>query len=210
MFTKRTIDHLVYTVHDLEAGMDWCEEKMGIRPNVGGRHQTQGTKNAVLNLGNGCYLEIIATDPANDEHTGPRWMGVDLIDQPKLTRWALKSSDLSADSQVLQNFNTELGIVKSGQRTLGNGNLLTWQMIMPLAAPEVDVIPFMVDWDSSDVHPTENMPDVCQLIGMEFKHPKPESLAKTMEGLALDLTIAKAAPASIVAIIKTPLGIVTI
>ena len=58
----REIDHIVYCVPDLENGIDYIEELLGIRPVFGGRHLSNGTKNALLNLGDNCYLEILAVD----------------------------------------------------------------------------------------------------------------------------------------------------
>ena len=61
----RQIDHIVYTVPNLEKAMDWFTEISGIQPAFGGYHTTQGTKNAVVNLGNSCYLELLAADNEN-------------------------------------------------------------------------------------------------------------------------------------------------
>ena len=50
-----------------------------------------GTHNALLGLGNGMYLEILARDP--DQQTPPRsWLGVDSVvatGRPRITAWAV-------------------------------------------------------------------------------------------------------------------------
>jgi hypothetical protein len=56
--------------------------KLGVKPVIGGRHLLHGTKNALINLGNQCYLEILAKDEENPTFKGTRWMGIDLITQP--------------------------------------------------------------------------------------------------------------------------------
>ena len=60
--TSRKIDHIVYAVQDLSATMVQFEEKSGIKPIFGGFHKSFGTKNALVALGNGCYLELLAAD----------------------------------------------------------------------------------------------------------------------------------------------------
>jgi len=56
------IDHIVLAVPNLEEGILWLEKKLGVRPAYGGQHLTEGTHNALLNLGNNCYLELLAID----------------------------------------------------------------------------------------------------------------------------------------------------
>lgn len=57
------LDHLVYAVADLLAGMDEIEQLLGVRPVAGDRHPQYGTHNALLSLGPKTYLEIVAADP---------------------------------------------------------------------------------------------------------------------------------------------------
>jgi len=206
----RQIDHIVYTVPNLEAAMDWFEKLSGIRPAFGGYHTTQGTKNAVVNLGNSRYLEILAADEANKNIQPPRWMGVDFLEKAQMTRWSLKSNDLPTDSAILKQYQQEMGRIQGGQRKMTNGNLLTWEMIMPLAAPQVEVLPFMTDWQHSAVHPTDAMPEQCELISMAFTHPAPHLLLPIFDKLKLDFRIEKGRIISINAKISCPKGIIEI
>lgn len=206
----RQIDHIVYTVPDLAAAMDWFEEISGIRPAFGGYHTTQGTKNAVVNLGNQRYLEILAADGENTAIQPPRWMGVDFLEKAQMTRWSLKSTNLPADSRILKSYDAEMGRIEGGQRKTTSGSLLTWEMIMPLVAPQLEIMPFMTDWQNSDVHPTDTMPEQCQLIGMKFTHPTPDLLVPTLTKLALDVDLVIGERISIKAIIQCPKGIITI
>ena len=206
----RQIDHLVYTVPNLEEAIDQFEKKLGIRPAFGGYHTTQGTKNAVLNLGNVCYLELLAADDDNTAIPPPRWMGVDFLEKAQLTRWSLKSTNLEADSAILKTYQSKMGHIQGGQRKTTNGSILTWEMIMPLAAPQVEIMPFMTDWQHSAVHPTDSMPQQCQLISMHFTHPDPASLASIWKALQLDSEIVKGKDISIKAKIKCPKGIIEI
>ena len=206
----RTIDHLVYSVPNLEKAIIDFENLTGIRPTFGGYHTTRGTKNAVVNLENKCYLEILAIDEENKNVSAPRWMGVDFIDNAQMTRFALKSDDLRNDSVILQKYNPQMGEINGGQRKTSNGKMLTWEMILPLAAPAVDIVPFMTDWRKSEVHPTDSMTEECTFIGFKFTHPNPEIIIAVLNGLGMNAEVSKGEKVEIKAIINSPKGIVEI
>ena len=152
---KRQIDHIVYCVSDLKAAVDYFESLLGIRPIIGGSHQSKGTKNALLNLGNQSYLEILSIDEENVNFTGNRWMGIDLIDGPKITRWSIKSKNLEEDSRILNDYSSALSHISKGSRMTRKGDLLSWKMILPASSPEVEIMPFMTDW--SDLNRTQQI-----------------------------------------------------
>jgi len=207
MTESRAIDHIVYAVPDLEEAMDQFEQQSGVRPVFGGYHTNQGTKNALVNLGDVCYLEFLTIDEENHSVSPPRWMGVDLITTPKITRWSLKSSNLKKDSEVLKNYNPSMGVVQGGQRKMTNGRLLTWEMAMPLAEPEVEIVPFLTDWQHSDTHPSEQLPEQCHLLGISATHPNPDSLYPVLKYFYPELVIGRSDQVSLFIDIQTPNGV---
>ncbi|MGB0932433.1 MAG: VOC family protein [Chitinophagales bacterium] len=208
MNIKRKIDHIVYAVKDLEIACNELEELLGVRPVFGGYHRTQGTKNALLNLGNQCYLELLATDESNTEVKPPRWMGIDLIDRPQITRWAIKSSNLEQDSLCLKNHNSDLGKINVGQRKMQDGNLLKWRMILPTAHPKIDILPFMVDWEGSSHHPTDKLLKGCRLVEVKLFHFKGDAEEKILKELGLDLEVKVGEEVMISILVKGLKGIV--
>ncbi len=206
----RKIDHIVYAVQDLDTAMVWFEQQIGIRPTFGGYHTTQGTKNALIDLGDECYLEILALDSNNIKIKSPRWMGIDHINAPQLTRWSLKSADLKSDSEILKTYRAEMGNIQGGQRKMSDGELLIWQLLMPLPAPKVELIPFMINWQNSKAHPTSQLPKACELISLQFTHPHPTALQEVFKQLHIDTNITAGKEITIKAKIKCPKGLIEI
>ena len=207
---KRKIDHIVYCVSDLEAAVAYFKNLLGVEPVVGGAHQSKGTKNALLNLGNQCYLEVLSIDEDNNTFTGNRWMGIDLLQKPKITRWSLKSKDLKKDSSILSKYSSELSHISEGSRMTGNGNLLSWEMILPASSPEVELMPFMTDWSHSAAHPTDSLNEGCYLEKVSLYHPNPFEILPFLNELGVDVEIHKDSQMRIEVIIKSPTGIHTI
>src|SRR5439155_203384 len=71
------LDHLIVGCRDLDRGIDFVEEKTGVRPAMGGVHPGRGTRNALLSLGERRYLEIMGADPEELSLAFKR-MGLDL------------------------------------------------------------------------------------------------------------------------------------
>lgn len=211
MKVVRQIDHIVYAVPNLAEAINWFENISGVRPTIGGKHANQGTKNALVNLGDGCYLELITVDDENTHINAPRWMGVDLLDGPsKTSRWSLKSDELERDSQIIKAYNPEMGVIHQGQRKTTSGQLLSWQMTLPLAQPQVELVPFMTDWQYSDFHPTDKMEEQCQLIALHLYHPHPAAIQPTIDALGLDMKVEKSVRIAIELSLGTPKGVVRI
>ena len=201
------IDHIVLSVPNLKEGILWVEKKLGIRPIYGGQHLTEGTHNALLNLGNECYLELLAIDISNKKINAPRWMGIDLIKKPAITRWAVKSDNLEQEIEFLKNVNPLLGNYKSGSREKSDGSILRWQLSIPLPEPKIEVTPFLIDWGNS-THPSTSLETQCELVDLKFEHPEPTKIQKVMTNLNLDFEIKKGREARISVVIQTEEGMV--
>src|SRR4029079_2113852 len=94
------VDHILLGVPNLDAGMAAFEEATGVKPARGGTHPGPGTRNALVSLGNGTYLEIIAPQEHPDATT-------DMVTQlrsltsPKLIEWAERVEVASARDALL-------------------------------------------------------------------------------------------------------------
>jgi len=209
MNTNKSIDHIVYAVSDLDTASKEFEKKLGVAPIFGGYHTTEGTKNALINLQNDMYLEIIAIDHSNTNSTQKRWMGVDVLTKDQITRFALKSKNLIKDSTILKKYHPAMGSLKNGSRHTTNGQVLQWELLMPLPTPEVTLIPFLLDWSRSESHPHKLLPNMgCSLISINATHPTPEKVQPILKELGYNLNIKKQEQISLQVTLDTPNGII--
>lgn len=209
--SKRQLDHIVYSVFDLDSAISDFEQKLGVRPIFGGHHKTFGTKNALINLDKGMYLELLAADDKNTLTKPPRWMGIDVLTKNQITRWALKSEQLNRDSSILKAYNPKMGSVSGGSRNIAKGSLLKWELILPLPTPEVEIIPFMVDWSQTETHPNDELPNMgCTLVELYGMHPDPDQLRETFKKFGMEFRINKAEKIALKAILKCPKGTIEI
>ncbi len=150
---KPTLDHLVYAVPNLTEACAAFAKTTGVTPTPGGQHLGRGTHNALVGLTNGAYLEFIAADPAQPAPEHGRWMGVDLVTAPTLTRWAIRNVDIEAFAKTLHTHRPDLSHLTEGSRRTTAGHTLAWRMTQPQPGPAVELIPFALDWSDSDNSP---------------------------------------------------------
>src|SRR5579885_1268880 len=110
------VDHLVFTVPDLNAGIDVAEQLFGVRATPGGQHPGLGTRNALIALGPASYLEIIGPDPDQPKPAGPRRFGIDDLKAPHLLTWVAKGKSLETFAAGAKAHGVDLGAVIPGSR----------------------------------------------------------------------------------------------
>ncbi len=94
-------DHLVVGAQNLEQGVAYIKEKLGVEVPFGGNHLKMGTHNHLMRVGNNVFLEIIAIDPEHPAPERPRWFGLDdpfiqmsLENTPRLLSWVVNCEDI--------------------------------------------------------------------------------------------------------------------
>ncbi len=173
------IDHFMYGVPSLEAAMDTIENKLGVRPVMGGSHVGMGTRNALLSLGD-CYLEIIAPDP-EQALSGTMGQRLEALTEGGLVTWAIEG-DLSAVKATLRAQGIECRGPNVTKRAQPNGEEMIWQLLFPRSEPD---LPFFIDWMAC-VNPAKTAP-VGGAISSFAITTKNDNLTQMISSLGLNV-----------------------
>ena len=200
-----TVDHLVYATPELQAGIDRIESALGLRATPGGQHPGRGTRNALLSLGPGTYLEIIGPDPEQPTPAQPRPFGIDDLKEPRLVTWAAKGKELERFAREAGRGGVKLGEVISGSRQRADGVVLLWRYTDPRTVVADGIVPFFIDWGKTP-HPAGTATQGAMLIGLRGEHPDSEQVQKNLNRLGLDLRVQPGPRAALIATVSAPRG----
>ncbi len=202
-----SLDHLVYAVRDLSEGIASIERLVGVRAAPGGRHTGRGTHNALLSLGQGSYLEIIAPDPEQPEPQQPRPFGIDTLKEPRLATFAIGVTDIEARVTNARNAGYDPGPPVPMSRTLPDGGDLRWRLTLPGVRGGDGLVPFLIQWEPGP-HPSETAPSGATLVDLQGEHLHPESVTSMLSALRVNLAVTEAARPALIATIEGPNGTV--
>lgn len=198
------IDHLILGIDDLDRGVKAFEAATGVNPVYGGKHPG-GTHNALVSLGDGMYLEILAVQ----EGVTVQGNSAGLKEMKTLTPigWAVSSKD----SAQLRNRLSASGIAVSepvdGSRTTPTGSKLSWQsFLLKESSPEV---PFFIVWSEQTAHPSTTSPSGCKLQRWSIASPRVKDLEQLRQALDLRVDVAEAKAPSMRLSLTCPNGAVT-
>ena len=182
-------DHLAIAAGRLGEGIDFVEETLGVRLPLGGKHVGMNTHNAVMKLGDGLYLEVIAVDPEAGPALRPRWFGLDeprlraRLEEvgPCLVAWVARSENLLSSLRASP--------VDLGEPLPMSRGALAWQIAVrgDGALPMGGLMPALIQWPPG-VHPTtQRMPDLgVRFAGLTLRAAKPEPLRAALARIGAD------------------------
>ena len=199
------VDHLVYTVPNLQQGIDSAEKLFGVRATPGGQHPGLGTRNALIALGPASYLEIIGPDPDQPKPTGPRRFGIDELTGPHLFTWVAKGKSLEKFDADAKAHGIDLGAVIPGSRKRPDGVVLKWTYTDPQVVLADRLIPYFIDWGSSP-HPSASAAKGVTLTSLRAEHPDAARVQSMVRALGLALAVAPGAKPSLIATFDSPKG----
>jgi len=173
-------DHLVVGIRSLSEGVAEFERLTGVVPVIGGQHPGRGTENALVSLGPGAYLEIIAPQPGSALSAADETMrGVDHL---RILTWAVAVSDVDASVTALRAAGFAALPPVSGSRLTPAGERLGWT-VFRLNDKRIAHAPFFICWDETTRHPSETSPGGCTLEQLLIGEPAPDRLNAVLRAL---------------------------
>ncbi|HTL75671.1 MAG TPA: VOC family protein [Casimicrobiaceae bacterium] len=206
------VDHLVVAAASLASGTAWIEERLGVPASPGGKHVAMGTHNALVGLGPGVYLEVIAIDPTLAPPARPRWYALDdprmraqLAESPALIHWAARTRDIEADAARSP---VDLGAIMPMRR-----GEFHWRLTVPDDGhlPGRGLVPTLIQWSSR--HPTNTLLDSgLRLTTLAGEHPEPAPVRTALAALGLSemLKVTYGRVPRLAAMLRSPRGMVTL
>jgi hypothetical protein len=204
------IDHVVLATDDLERTVAEIARDWGVQPTPGGAHVGRGTRNALVGIGPGAYLEIVGPDLDQADHIGERSFGVDRIDGRALVAWCARpSTDLGSVVARAAASGHDMGPVSTMSRRRPDGTLLEWRLTFPLPAPAV--MPFVIDWLGS-AHPTSSLDQSVELLELRLHSPVAATVRQVVKTIGGDkrVTVVDDTDSRLAARFRTPAGDVTL
>jgi Glyoxalase-like domain len=185
------LDHILLGCDDLDRGIDFVEQHTGVRAAFGGVHPGRGTCNALLSLGERCYLEVIAPDPKQDrieQFAQKQVAHLKQLSSPHLIGWAAHPGDLEKFSARLREANIAFDGPRPGSRQRPDGKLLQWKTLN-LKDDRDGVLPFFIEWSSNSLHPSADAPQGCKITSFRAVTPNTNEMSKIVSSLQIDLPL---------------------
>jgi hypothetical protein len=197
------LDHILLGVSDLDRGIDWVEQRTGVRAVFGGVHPGRGTRNALLSLGPQRYLEIMAPDP---QQAGKGWYDkLSAMTEPHLFDWAVHTGDIVALAKEVVAAGVAIDGPHDGSRARPDGKTLHWKSFT-LRDNRGGTLPFFIEWARESLHPSQDAPKGCKLTQFFVESPAVTDLVKQQKLLGIHVDVIGGGASRLFAKITSPKG----
>ncbi|MFB8280493.1 VOC family protein [Nocardia colli] len=202
------LDHLVLATPDLPDAVATVTRLLGVAPVPGGRHVGRGTRNFLLGLGDGGYLELIGPDDDQPVPALPRPFGLDGLTEPRLVTWAAQVTDIDGAVAAARAAGYDPGDPAEMSRATPDGQVLNWRLTLSNDGSHTGVVPFLIEWGST-THPSVNLPQVT-LRSLEVTHPDPTTISARLRALSVDIAVQPGLRPALIATLDGPAGTLTL
>jgi hypothetical protein len=198
-------DHLVLGVADLRAGIEQFAELTGVEPSFGGEHPELGTRNALVALDDGSYLEIVA--PALGVEVSAPFAAIKGFQVLTPMAWAVAVEDLDSMPGRLRSLGLSPTEMLRLSRFRPEGSPLQFAVLGIEGAAANQ--PFFIEWGKETHHPSLSAPRGCTLASLILFDPKPRELGESLGRLGLAPRVEERQLPGFQVILSSPKGEVT-
>jgi hypothetical protein len=202
------VDHVIVGVSNLEAGIRDFEQLTGVRAAPGGAHPGQGTRNALLSLGEGVYLELYAPNP-DEPIVSPAVAELQALTRLAPMGWAVSTTDVDGLRSFYQRRGLPLSVPEPGSRLRPDGTLLRW-VTFGVETIDHPLAPFFIRWEQQALHPSRTSPSGCRLLSISLRDPAPASLAAAARPLRLPIRVGRGLDKRLEVRLACPRGTITL
>ena len=190
LYQAAGLDHILIGAANLDDGIRAFERATGVTAVRGGRHPSRGTENALVSLGRGSYIEIIAPQP----NAAPNEFVTQLraLHAPAIVGWAVHVVDADDAAKRLAVAGFAPSERRPGSRVTPQGATLEWTTF-DIAKPAIAGAPFFIQWGATTTHPSMTSPGGCTVKSFRIGDPAADDLARLLGALGVKADVRKAA-----------------
>lgn len=137
------IDHVVVAVRDLASASDRFARRFGLIATGGGEHAQWGTANAIIPVGSGQFIELLAVRDASLPHPMVAVLGALVADGDRIAGLCLRPDDFDAEV-------ARLGLTSVDAEREADGEVLRWRLAGMEMALGPERLPFFIDWQGGE------------------------------------------------------------
>ena len=155
LYQAAGLDHILIGAANLDDGIRAFERATGVTAVRGGRHPSRGTENALVSLGRGSYIEIIAPQP----NAPPTEFVTQLraLHAPAIVGWAVHVVNADDAAKRLAAAGFAASERRPGSRVTPQAATLEWTTF-DVAKPAIAAAPFFIQWGATTTHPSMTSP----------------------------------------------------
>lgn len=198
------IDLITIGVSDLDAQVAELERLTGVKAAYGGEHPSRGTHNALLSLGDGAYLEVLAASPDSDTAEAA---DLNALTRPTPLWWGVSVQQAGPAAASLRSAGFTTAEPIPGTRRTPAGDLLQWRTLVLESPPKG--APFFIEWSRDSVHPSASSPAGCRLQSLDIATPVPAALDKLLRMIEAPVRVREAAALELTVNLDCPRGAVS-
>jgi hypothetical protein len=154
------IDHIIYGVSDLQGAVARFADEFGLEATGGGDHREFGTRNQIVPVGAGQYIELMAVADRRSQHPLALTLHQLVRDGDRLFAVCLRPDNLDDVARRLSI------TVAPAERHNPDGTIVRWRLAGVEAALGPERLPFFIDWQGAETRLDTEHDEVAKADGI--------------------------------------------